>query len=251
MTSYHNMSVVQHQNTRFESPAKVFAKLKSKVQREAILANDPLCNVRKKHGADFNSPRKRTESTGMPDELKENHKFGSYINEAEALTLSPISSPQKNLGYLCSDLSSKPDKGNGLQSRTQQTPTKRALLEGTDVFHPLVSGFTGTSRTPVKKQRIENSCADWMPEEDCAHVEKPMSPRKMFSPISKSVRKRKLIQEEKNKVSSSTKEVCMKVISQPQERKCSAALSEDDTHDNILAGDVGTIRGCSLPERDL
>ncbi|XP_062296862.1 mis18-binding protein 1 [Scomber scombrus] len=255
MASYHNLSLLQHQNPRYESPAKVFAKLKSKVQREAICAKDPLCNVGENHGAYFGSPRRRKQSTWLPEVLKENHKIGCYRDEAEALTLSPISSPQKSLGYSYSDFSCKPvvemplmtDKGHVPQSRNQQTPTKRALFESTNVFHPLVSGFTGTSRSPVKKEPVENSCGGWMSEEDCAPLEKLMSPEKMFSPVRNRLRKRKWGQQEMNKVSSSTKEVCNEVINQPQERKSSAAFSEDGTHYNILAEDLGTVRGYSLP----
>lgn len=249
MASYHNLSLLQHENPWYESPAKVFAKLKSKVQREAMCAKDPLGNVREKHGAYFNSPRRRKQSTWLPEELKENHKIGSYRDEAEALTLSPISSPQKRLRYPYSDFSCNPvvemplmtDKGH------PQTPTKRTLLESTNVFHPLVSGFTGTSRTPVKKQPVQDSCGGWMSEEDCAPHEKLMSPDKMFSPVRNRLRKRKWGQQEMNKVSSSTKEVCNEVINQLQERKSSAASSEDGTHYNMLAEDVGTVRGCSLP----
>lgn len=252
MASFLNLS--QHVNTRYESPAKVFAKLKSKVQREAkegiCTGRDPLFNVREKHGADFNSPRRRTESTWMPDELKENQRFGSYRNEAEALTLSPITSPQKSIGYSyfkpVVELPPVTDMGHALQSRNQHSPTKRAFLESTDVFHPLVNGFTGTSRTPVKKLPVEKGCGNWMSEEECAPLEKVMSPGKMFSPMRKSLRKRKWGQQEMNKVSSSTKEVCNEVISQRRARKSSTALSEDGTHNNICAEDLGTVRGCSL-----
>lgn len=255
MASYH--SILQHSNSQFESPAKVFAKLKSKVtlQREAVGATegiftgrDPSCNVREKHGALFMSPKRRTE---RPGELKENPRIGSYRDEAEALTLSPISSPQKSLGYSYSDFSCKPvveiphmtDIGHVLQSRNPHTPTKRAYLESTAVFHPLVNGFSGTSRTPVRKHPVDKSCNRWVSEEECAPLENLISPGKMINLM----RKRKWGQQEMNKVSSSTKEVCNKVISQPKERKCSAAFSEYDTHNNICTEDLGTVRGCSFP----
>ncbi|KAM7403080.1 hypothetical protein PAMA_003825 [Pampus argenteus] len=236
MESFHHLS--QHANTRFESPAKVFAKLKSKVtlQREVICEKGIFNGAgRDKHGADFHSPRRRTDSTWMPEELKENHRPAYHRSEAEALTLSPISSPQKNLGYSYSDFSCNPvveiphvtDVRHPLQSRNHHTPTKRAFLESTSVFHPQASAFH------ARTQPGERHCGGWMSEEGCAPLEKLL-----FSPTRN--RKRKWTQQEM-KVSSSTKEVCRK------ERESSYAFTEDDTHNNMCVEDLDPVRGCSVP----
>ncbi|XP_044021916.1 mis18-binding protein 1 isoform X2 [Siniperca chuatsi] len=256
MASYHHL--LQHTKPRFESPAKVFAKLKSKVQREGMCATEggftgkgPLCNVREKNGAGLKSPWKIAESTWMIDEPKENQRFGSYRNEAQALTLSPISSPQKTFGYSYSDISSKlvdemppvTDIGHGY------VPRKKAFLESTAESRPLslvnrkqiltepaqirdLDGFKVTSRTPVKIQPVEKDCVRSVFEEECVPLEELTSPAYMFSPMRKRLRKRKWEPQEFNKVSSSTKEVGNEVISQPLERKTSSAFSEDDTHNN-------------------
>ncbi|XP_070777082.1 mis18-binding protein 1 [Enoplosus armatus] len=260
MASFHHF--LQHTKPRFESPAKVFAKLKSKVQREEMCAqegtftvNGPLCSVRDKHGSGFKSPRKRAESTWMTDEVKENQRVGSYRNEAQALTLSPISSPQKTFGYSYSDISSRfveempplTDTGRGC------SPRKRAFLESTAVSRPFslvnrtqiltepprigdLDGFKVTSRTPVKIQPVEEDCLRGVFEEECAPLNKLMSPAYVFSPMKKRLRKRKWELHE-NKVSSSTKEVSNEV------RKTSSAFSEDDTHNNTRMEDVGGLRG--------
>ncbi|XP_040915887.1 mis18-binding protein 1 isoform X2 [Toxotes jaculatrix] len=272
MSSYHHL--LQQTKPRFESPAKVFAKLKAKVQREAMCARDPYCNVREKHGADFNSPRKRTESTWMNEEPTENHRFGSYRSEVQALTLSPISTPQKTLGYSL-DISSKPaeempplsEMGHAFLSRYRHTPTTRAFLESTAVSHPLCQvnreeirtkppqirddGFKVTSRTPVKIQPVENDCVRAVFEEDYAPLGKPMSPAKMFSPMRKRLRKRKWEQQEFNKVSSSTKEVNSEVVSQPKERKTSTAFSEDNGHNKTCIEDLGHIIGLPADQSEM
>lgn len=251
MASYQHL--LQHTKPRFESPAKVFAKLKSRVQREGMCARDegafkgkgPLCSVREQHGAESKSPRKRAESTWMTDELKENHRFGSYRNEAQALTLSPISSPQKTFGCSYADISSKPVE----EMPPVCTPRKGAFLESTAVSYPLslvnrqhteppqirdLDVFKVTGRTPAKVQPVEK---------DCAPLDKLTSPAYMFSPMRKRLRKRKWEPLEFNKVSSSTKEVSCEALRQPQERKTST--SEDDTHNNTSTEDLGHVRGFS------
>nr|XP_046267832.1 mis18-binding protein 1 isoform X2 [Scatophagus argus] len=254
MASYHHL--LEHTKPRFESPAKVFAKLKSKVQREGMCANegiftgkDPLCNIRDKHGAESKSPKKRTENI-WTGELKENQRFSSYRNEALAVTLSPISSPPKTFGYSYSDISSKPaefihpatERGHGC------TPRKRDFLDSKSVSQPLflvnrkqihteppeardLAGFSVTSRTPVKTQSPENDCVF---EHECAPR---LSSTSMFSPMKKRLRKRKLEPWGFDNVSSSTREICSEVISQP--------LCEDDTHNNTYMEDLVHARGRS------
>ncbi|XP_071354861.1 mis18-binding protein 1 [Trachinotus anak] len=262
MASYRHL--LQHTNPRSESPAKIFAKLKSKVQREAMCAKDPLYNVGERHGADFNSPRKRAESFRTTAELKENQRFGSYHNEVQALTLSPISTPQKTFGYSFSDISSKhvddmlPEMGHAFTSRNGHTPTKRAFLESTAVSHPLslvnreqirsehqirdFGGFQVTSKTPVKTD-TENERVRGVFVEDRVPLDKVMSPAKTFSPMKTRVRKRKWEQKDLNNVSSTTREVNNEGMSQPQVRKTSTAFSEDGTHNKSCLEDLGDVRG--------
>ncbi|XP_073338867.1 mis18-binding protein 1 isoform X3 [Pagrus major] len=262
MASYRHLS--QHTKPRFESPAKVFAKLKSRVQREAMCANegvftgkDPLCNVRDKHGAEFKSPRKRAESTWITDELKENHRFGSYRNEVHAMTISPISSPQKTFSYSLSNIGHKPAEEISLTERGHGcTPRQRAFLESTAVSQPHflvrqqihteppqirdLGGFSVTSRTPVKMQPVENSCVF---EEECAPL---MSPVHMFSPMR--LRKRKW---EPLGCNNSTREVSSEVISQPRGRKPSRVYSEDDTYNNTCMEDLGHVRRLSVDQPEM
>ncbi|XP_076605405.1 mis18-binding protein 1 isoform X2 [Chaetodon auriga] len=260
MASYHHL--LQHAKPRLESPAKVFAKLKSKVQKEGMCANDrivtsrdPQCNVGEKHG-DFKSPRSRAESTWMTGEFKENQRFGSYHNEARALTLSPISSPQKTYGY--SDINNKPveemlpvaETGHGC------TPRRGAFLDSTAVPRPLspisrhqihtepphigdFDSFVVTSRTPVKTQLVENDCVMSVFEEECAPR---MSAAYNFSPMRKRLRKRKWEPRGFNNVISSIKEINGEALSQPKGRRPS---SEDDTHNNTCVDDLSHVRGFS------
>ncbi|XP_008282233.1 mis18-binding protein 1 [Stegastes partitus] len=259
MASYHH--VLQHQTPRFESPAKVFAKLKSKVQREAMSAKegiftseDLLCTVREKHGAEFNTPSKKTESNWASDELKENHRFGSYRSEAQALTLSPISSPQKTFGCLYSDISSKPLEETPPEDEMGHRRRERAFLESTTMSQPFFpvnrnrihqelpeirTSDALCSRTPVKTQPASDCGTSG---EGCAPLNTPMSLASMFSPMRKRLRKRKLDQQEFKKVFNRTEEVSSKVLSQPPGRTASA-LSEDNVHDKTQ--DLGYVRRSS------
>ncbi|XP_029317306.1 mis18-binding protein 1 isoform X2 [Cottoperca gobio] len=261
MASYQH--ILQHTKARFESPAKVFAKLKSKVQREEICANEwtytgkePLRSVREKHGGVFKSPRKRSESTWLTEDFKKIQRSGSYRNEAQALTLSPISSPQKTFVYTSSDISSKrveqvppvTEIGYGC------TPKKGAFLESTALINkqqihteaPQIrdsAGFRVSSRTPVKIQQVENDYESSVFEEGCAPLHKLMPPPYMVSPRRKRLKKSKWESQEFNKVSSSTREGSNESISQPQqERKTSSAFSEDNS---TYMEDLDNVRGFS------
>ncbi|XP_042356016.1 mis18-binding protein 1 isoform X2 [Plectropomus leopardus] len=262
MASYHHL--LQHTKSRFESPAKVFAKLKSKVRREEMCAKDgtftaqdPLCNVTEKHGAGFGSPRKRAESTWVTEELKENQRTTYYRHEAQALTLSPIKSPQKSFAY--SNISRNAEEMPPVTERGHgSSPRKRAFVESV-ALSSLVDrkqihtetpqirdtrGFRVTSGTPVKIHPVENEYVDSVFEEGCAPLDKLMSPVYMCSPMRKRLRRSKWESQEFNRVSSSTKEVSSGPTSQPQERKTSSALSED-IHTHVE--DMGNFRG---PEMD-
>lgn len=272
MASYHNL--LQNTKQQFESPAKVFAKLKSKVQREAMCAKegvfldkDPQCNVniRDKHGADFNSPRKKADDIWKTDGLKDNHIFGSYRDEVQAVTLSPISSPQKTFRYryLFSDNGSKHEKmlpvtetGHAFISSHGHSLTKRTFLESTALSPPTsvvnrqqilteptqirdLDGFK-VNTTPVKIRPV--NCVGGVFEEECAPHDKLISPAKVYSPMKKRLRKRKWDQD-LNKVSSSTNGINAEVVSQSQERKTSPVLSDDDSHNNTGMEDLGGVRG--------
>ncbi|KAJ4939466.1 hypothetical protein JOQ06_028915 [Pogonophryne albipinna] len=239
MASYQHIS--KHTNPKFESPARVFAMLKSKVREENRSANqwtfpgkEPLSGIREKHGGVFKSPRKRSESTWMTDQFKENKRSSSYRDEAQALTLSPISSPQKGFGCWLSDISSErveevPLGGHGC------TPRKRAFLESTALsIRPPIhtepaqirdsAGFHGFSRTSVKRQPLEHDFVNSVFGEGYPPVDKRMPPPFMLSPTRNRLRKRTWEPQEFDKVSS-----CRKVSNEghPQpERKASSALSE-------------------------
>ncbi|XP_041810075.1 mis18-binding protein 1 isoform X2 [Chelmon rostratus] len=267
MASYHHL--LQHGKPRSESPAKVFAKLKSKVQREGMCANerigtsrDPQCNVGEKHGADFKSHMRKTENTWMTREFKENQRPGSCRNEALALTLSPISSPQKTYGY--SDINNKPveempplaEIGHGC------TPRRGAFLESTAVPQPLspvsrkqihteplqigdLDGFVVTSRTPVKIQPVENDCVRSVFEEEGAPL---MCSAYKFSPMRKRLRKRKLEPWGFSNISSNTEEISSEASSQQQGRKTS---SEDDTHNYTCIDNLGHVRRFSAGRSEM
>lgn len=249
-----------HTNPRFESPAKVFAKLKSKVQLEKVCANggiytskDPMCIVQEKHGAEFKSPRKRTGSVWMTDELKENQRFGS-CNEARAMAISPTSSSQKTFKNSYSGTCSKPaEEMPPVAERGREcTPGKGACPV---VFQPLFSvnrkqihteapqirdlnGFNVTSRTPVKIQSVEN---------DCMLEDEPlMSSSSLFSPMRQRLRKRKLEPLGFNNVNSRT-EVSSEAISQPQRRKTHCAFSEGET----CTEDLANVRGFSAGRSEM
>ncbi|XP_026182932.1 mis18-binding protein 1 isoform X3 [Mastacembelus armatus] len=203
---------------RHESPAKVFAKLKSKVQREAMCAkagvftdNEPQCNPREKLGADFKPLRTATKLSCTADYGKENRAFGV---EAQALTLSPMSSPQKTFRYSLADVRSKPadqtplvtEMGHPVISRIGHTPTKKPP-QSRDLI----------SRTPVKMQ---------MAEEESAPLHKLMSPAKMSSPITNRSRKRTWDELGFNTPSIRTKEANAEAIDQPRERRTSAFFTD-------------------------
>lgn len=203
MAAYQRM--FQHTTSSVESPAKIFAKLKSKVDREASCGKDGvytckdlLGKVKEKHGAEFKSPRKRTDRNWITDELNENDC------EARALTISPMASPQTKFGYCHPDWSSKPaedalcvgERGHGC------TPRKGGFLESTVKSQPfyiasrteslteapqLRDGFDVIHRT--QQQKIQEAENEWLVEE----VRAPLTPSSsVFSPMRSKLRKRKL-----------------------------------------------------------
>nr|XP_020446589.1 mis18-binding protein 1 isoform X2 [Monopterus albus] len=261
MASYKHL--LQHAKPKHESPAKVFAKLKSKVQREAMCVkedvftdNDSPCKGGEKHGAPFNSQRNRAKHFCVTDEHKENHRFAScnVTSEVRALTLSPISSPRKT-GYSLSDIRSKhatetppvTERIHGVMSRNEHTPTKKAFLESAAVSHhlsqvnreqlhpepPQIRDMYAFSRAPTKSQLAEDDCV--RTEEECASPNKLMSPAKLYTPIKNRLRKRTWEQQEFDKVSNSTKVVSTEHTNQQQQR--------NNTHSTCMDDDLGDVRG--------
>lgn len=259
MASYFHL--LQQTKPQFESPAKVFAKLKSKVQKEAMCAKDdngPPNNAREEHRVNLKSPRKQQQRIWVTEEFDENQRFG---NEAQPLILSPIKSPQKTSLYSYSDFIRKPleetlpvvEMGLGC------TRSERRFLESTAVSHPLFltnhihkeppqvrdsDRFIVSSRTPLKVQPVKSDCKSIASDEECVPLHKPLSTASAFSPMVKRLRKRKWEQQEFNKVNS-TEEVRNELTCQPRQRKA-PALSEENTHSTWM-----NIRGCSTdqPER--
>lgn len=233
MASYQHLW--QYSNPQFQSPAKVFARLKSKVQREGVYANngiatrkDPPVNVKGNHGAEFMSPRKTRKSARMEDDLTDSHGFGSR-DEAKALTISPIRSPQKNFG--CCNLRSRLAEDEPLVpgGRRECNPRQGAFLESTSLHQAQflvnkmqiheestrtgdVAGFNASNKTPVK------SVGHY-----CMFKKEQISPSSVFSPIKNRLRKRKF--DPWDYVSSSTK-IHNVTRSQSQENKCADSRGE-------------------------
>ncbi|XP_029901075.1 mis18-binding protein 1 [Myripristis murdjan] len=221
---------LQQNKSQVESPAKVFAKLKSKVQTGAMCGNEGFQVERdipfraKEMGrAEFNSPRKIREDTWTADMPKENQRF-NFANEAEALTLSPTQSPRKTLSCALSGsktlqgMSPVKDVGIFLKPRNGHTQPKRRVLEPAAGFHPhslvntkpiqrpspLIRDLDDckmTHRTPVKVQppnlSTEGGDGRNVPVEACVFLDKRplMSPAKTFAHM-KRERKRTWEQQE-------------------------------------------------------
>ncbi|TKS86593.1 Mis18-binding protein 1 [Collichthys lucidus] len=286
MASYQHL--LQHPAPRLESPAKVFAKLKSKVQKEE------LWSVRERHRAELRTPRKTSESTWTDepkenhrtprktsestwtdepkenhrtprktsgstwtDEPKENHRtprktfgstwtdepkdnrrFGSHRDEAQALTLSPISSPQKTFGYADTSSTQRQRKGAFMESTAMSQPSflvnRKQIHTDPPQFRDM-GGFNASSTTPVKIQPVNNDSVGEEFEE--------ASPAFKFSPMKRRLRKRQWEPLEVNTVSSSTKEFSSEATSQAREMETSSAFREDDTHIEACMEDLGPVRG--------
>lgn len=231
MASYQHL--LQHSNPRLESPAKVFAKLKYKVQREEVCAregisscSEALCNVKINHGGEFRSPMKPTESARIIGDFRERTGFGSR-DEAKALTISPVSSPQKSLGFwnsystLTVDEPLVSGRGHGC------TPRKEAFLESTAVGQPqfLVSRKRNHVETAWFRDvdRFDASNKTHMRAVENDHVLRQdqtfeKSTSSVVSPMRNRLRKRKMEPWDFSNVSSSTK-IHNDTRNQPQENK--------------------------------
>lgn len=217
--------VLQHTASRVESPAKVFAKLKSKVDREASCGKDGIYSckdllgkVKEKLGADFKSLRKSTECNWISDEFNENGGYGS-VCEARPLTISPMSSPQRHFGYSRADRSGKlaedalsvdergrgctPRKGRFLDSTAKPQPFSPANRTQS-LTEPLLvrDAFDVIHRT--QRQRIQEAENEFMLEE----VRPPPMPSScVFSPMRSKLRKRKLESRGLHNTNSKTRQV--------------------------------------------
>lgn len=211
----------QHPNPQFQSPAKVFARLKSKVQREGTCASngiaarkEPPCNVQGIRGAEFTPPRKTTRSARVEDDLTDSDGFIHSRNDAKALTISPIPSPQKNPGFwnlrsiLAEDEPLVAGRGRGYEPRQgaflESTALHQAQLwgngqqiHGESARSRALAGFQASNQTPVKS--VGNDCM--FKREQTFQI----SPSNVFSPIKNRLRKRKFEPRDFNNVSSSTK----------------------------------------------
>lgn len=236
MASYQHLE--EHSNPQFQSPAKVFARLKSKVQREGVRANngiatrnDPPCNVKGNHGAEFMSPRK---TTLMEGDLADSRGSGSR-EEAKPLTISPIPSPRKTFGGWNLPSSLAEDKplvsGGGREHSSRQgtflestaLPQAQFLVNRKQIHEASarirdVAGFNASNKTPVKS--VGNDCM--FRKEQTLQI----SPSSVFSPIKNRLRKRKFEPWDFNNVSSSTK-IDNDTRSEPQEsRRCAHRRGE-------------------------
>lgn len=168
-------------NPHFQSPAKVFARLKSKVQQEEVRADNGVaprnhspCSVDGNYGGQFRSPRKTANGARMEGDLPDSRGFG-YRDEAKALTISPIPSSQKNFG--CWNLRSslakdkplvpgrgreyKPSQGAFLQSaslpQAQFLDNRKQVHEESPRFRDAASGVF----SPIKSRLRKRKCEPW------------------------------------------------------------------------------------------
>ncbi|XP_068608196.1 mis18-binding protein 1 [Brachionichthys hirsutus] len=227
MASYQHLR--QHTQPRFESPAKVFAKLKAKVQREMCAyertstTSDPRCQVGHKRAG---------VSSWVADGLRENERFGSYRREMQPLTISPTSSPQKSCGRSCSDLGSRPvvllsplvNRGRG------HAPRKTTARETAHMFEPRFSVRDSDVTTRNNTQPVL--------EENGSPVK---SSAGVYTPMRNRLRKRA---GDSNNVSCLAKGLCGDV----QAKKPSSASFQDESHNDarlqalVPDGETFTVR---------
>ncbi|XP_061156638.1 mis18-binding protein 1 isoform X2 [Syngnathus typhle] len=164
MASY--QCALQCPHTLYQSPAKVFAKLKKKVQD----GEQTTCGVGQ-YATQMTTGWSGRDHFWDLNELQ--HKFG----EEEALTISPIKSPQKSDGY--SYAMELPDTTNALHRF--KSPMGR-FLEST--YEPRVCTDPHSTRDP--RQIIDKNVANEIsPTDSC------MPSVSSFSPARKKLRKRK------------------------------------------------------------
>ncbi|XP_061599270.1 mis18-binding protein 1 [Cololabis saira] len=224
--------LLQNSNPRFESPAKVFAKLKSKVQKEAMCARAGGFTGEVNHAE--KPANNNISSIWSSDEPEDDQRFGCYGSEAEALTLSPMSSPKKSLDYSCSSMSIGP---------LEEARTHGAFLESTAMSISMVNSYMANNRLPqitdsrvfhepirAPQKLIETSRRN---VDICATVSPPMKSR---------VRKRTWEQHEFNKVTHMNNEH----LSPPQLRQTSTFI-RDYSHNINSIPDLCRLNGHPEP----
>lgn len=174
-----------------QSPAKVFARLKSKVRQEGVRADNGVaprnhspCSVHGNYGGQLRSPRKTTNGARMEGDLPDSRGFG-YRDEAKALTISPVPSPKKNFGCwnlrssLAQDKPLVPGRGR------EYKPSQGAFLQSAAL--PQAQFLDNRKQIHEESPRIRDAASG------------------AFSPIKSRLRKRKCEPGDFNNISSSTK----------------------------------------------
>lgn len=203
-----SLHLLKRKDPSFQSPAKVFAKLKSKVQKEAESEKELTGPVREQHGVRrADGARFNPNPTGFcwREELKKNNRFGSHQTEAQALTLSPISSPEKTFDYPCSAISGVTAVQEDLPLNDTMrgfTRRNRALMESTAVSLPL----SELHRDQMNPQIADDFSRIQPTERRGRSVFNPESPPSMYSPMKKRLRRRKLDPHDSKKASRTAEE---------------------------------------------
>ncbi|KAG7466469.1 hypothetical protein MATL_G00165100 [Megalops atlanticus] len=161
---------VVHNHT-VESPAKVFARMKAKVQQQNILSSGNAKSMsaascprdRGERDAVYSTPRK-SHFPGVCEDAKENQESHHATHEVEALTLSPTRTPGKDQRHH-QDVSQIPSclQSTSLHARGQTTcvgqesPTKWSVQDRVFVMPevPVKRPFFNT----VRKNTMQNSPA--------------------------------------------------------------------------------------------
>ncbi|PWA16652.1 hypothetical protein CCH79_00004399 [Gambusia affinis] len=220
--------LLQRKDPCFQSPAKIFAKLKSKVQKEAEGDKELMRKVGEQYGHGVRAAGvNRADGPGFnrdpvgfcwSEKMKEN-RFASCQTPAQAVTLSPISSPEETVDYPISPVSLQ--QVSPLKDRFRGfTRRNRVLMESTSVSQ-LPSGVF-RDQSPDGFSRIQ-------PAEVCGRSAfsmeapslNPKSPCCVFSPIKNRLRKRKLDLNDTQNLSRTTED-----SGPPQARRRPAAFGD-------------------------
>ncbi|XP_054909580.1 mis18-binding protein 1 [Poeciliopsis prolifica] len=191
--------LLQRKDPCLQSPAKIFAKLKCKVQKEAQGGQELLRKVGEQYGhgvkaaavSRADGPGSNRDPAGFcwSEKMKENNKFASCQTPAQAETLSPISSPEETDYSISRDplhrVSPLKDRFRGFTRRT------RVLMESTSMSQ-LPSGVY-RDQSPDGFSRIQPAeiCGKSAFSKEALSL-RPISPCCAFSPIKNRLRKRKL-----------------------------------------------------------
>ncbi|KAM4723396.1 mis18-binding protein 1 isoform 2-T2 [Anableps anableps] len=187
----------------FQSPAKVFAKLKSKVQKEAESEKELIGKVRKQHGdgvkaggvcgADGLGFTRNPAGFCWIEELKENNRFASRQSDAQAVTLSPISSPEKTFDYPSSAISRLPLHKEFPLNETLRgfTRRNRVLMESTAVSQPLSGVFIDQIPDGFSRIQPTERFGRSVSNKEALPLDRIRSPGSVFSPMKNRLRKRK------------------------------------------------------------